>query len=206
MAMDEIVYVVDDDATVRRSVALLLRTQSYSVDTYLSGTAFLAKATSLRPGCVLLDIQMPEMDGIAVLERLKNTIFKSPIIVMTGHGDIGTAVTAMRNGAHNFIEKPFDRDTIMSALDEAFALSNEKDDQRLTAAAAMARLDCLSGRERDILDGLVSGQTNKMTAIKLGISPRTVEIHRAHMMERLGVRTLPDALRIALVAELGNRP
>jgi two-component system response regulator FixJ len=204
MATDEIVYVVDDDATVRRSVALLLRTQGYLIDAYHSGTAFLAKATSLRPGCVLLDIQMPEMDGLAVLKRLKETVFKSPIIVMTGHGDIGTAVTAMRNGAHNFIEKPFDRDTIMSALNEAFALSNEKDEQRLTAAAAMARLDCLSGRERDILDGLVSGQTNKMTAIKLGISPRTVEIHRAHMMERLGVRTLPDALRIALLAELGD--
>jgi two-component system response regulator FixJ len=204
MATDEIVYVVDDDATVRRSVALLLRTQGYLIYAYHSGTAFLAKATSLRPGCVLLDIQMPEMDGLAVLKRLKETVFKSPIIVMTGHGDIGTAVTAMRNGAHNFIEKPFDRDTIMSALNEAFALSNEKDEQRLTAAAAMARLDCLSGRERDILDGLVSGQTNKMTAIKLGISPRTVEIHRAHMMERLGVRTLPDALRIALLAELGD--
>lgn len=204
MAMDDIVYIVDDDANVRRSVALLLRTQNYIVDTYLSGTAFLDKATSLRPGCVLLDIQMPEMDGIAVLERLKHAIFKSPVIVMTGHGDIGTAVTAMRHGAHNFIEKPFDRDTIMSALNEAFALSNAKDEQRLTAAAAMARLDRLSGREREILDGLVNGQTNKMTAIKLGISPRTVEIHRAHMMERLGVRTLPDALRIALVAELGN--
>ena len=206
MPIDEIVYIVDDDATVRRSVALLLRTQNFNVDTYPSGTAFLAKAPTLRSGCVLLDIQMPEMDGIAVLERLKGIVFESPIIVMTGHGDIGTAVTAMRHGAQNFIEKPFDRITIMAALNEAFALSNEKDEQRLTAAAAVARLDCLSSRERDILDGLVSGQTNKMTAIKLGISPRTVEIHRAHMMERLGVRTLPDALRIALVAELGSRP
>jgi two-component system response regulator FixJ len=206
MASEQIIYVVDDDATVRRAVALLLRTQGYIVDTYVSGTAFLAKAASLRPGCVLLDIQMPELDGLAVLERLKETVFQSPIIVMTGHGDIGTAVTAMRNGAHNFIEKPFDRDTFMAALNEAFALSNEKDEHRLTTAAAMAGLDCLSGRERDVLDGLVSGQTNKMIAINLGISPRTVEIHRAHMMERLGVRTLPDALRIALVAELGNRP
>jgi two-component system response regulator FixJ len=205
MASEQIIYVVDDDATVRRAVALLLRTQGYIVDTYVSGTAFLAKAASLRPGCVLLDIQMPELDGLAVLERLKETIFQSPIIVMTGHGDIGTAVTAMRNGAHNFIEKPFDRDAFMSALSEAFALSKEKDGHRLTAAAAIARLDCLSGRERDVLDGLVSGQTNKIMAINLGISPRTVEIHRAHMMERLGVRTLPDALRIALVAELGNR-
>lgn len=205
MATDQIVYVVDDDATVRSAVALLLRTQGYIVDTYPSGMEFLAKATSLRPGCVLLDIRMPEMDGIAVLEQLKKNVFQSPVIVMTGHGDIVTAVTAMRNGAHNFIEKPFDRDTFMHALNEAFALSNEKDGHRLTTAAAIARLDCLSGREREILDGLVSGQTNKMIAINLGISPRTVEIHRAHMMQRLGVRTLPEALRIALVAELGNQ-
>ncbi|EXS68701.1 MULTISPECIES: response regulator transcription factor [unclassified Sphingobium] len=203
MSVEQRVYIVDDDAAVRRSTAMLLRTRGYLADSYASGLTFLEAAPSLGPGCVLLDVRMPEIDGIAVLERLQATDFKSPIVVMTAHGDIGTAVTAMRRGAHNFIEKPFDHATIMPALEEAFALLSKAESQRLTAASAALRLECLTGRERDILEGLAAGQTNKMIAIKLGISPRTVEIHRANMMEKLHVSTLPAALRIALVAGLG---
>ena len=204
MTAERLVHIVDDDSIVRRSTAVLLRTQGCDVESYASGVVFLDAAASLRSGCVLLDIQMPELDGIAVLERLRRMDFSCPVIVMTGHGDIGTAVTAMRKGAHNFIEKPFAQDTIIPALEEAFALLNKTDAQRLTAATALSRLECLTGREQDILDGLVTGQTNKMIAIKLGISPRTVEIHRANMMEKLGVNTLPEALRIALVADLAS--
>lgn len=204
MTVEKLVHIVDDDGSVRRSTSLFLRTRGYSAESYSSGVAFLDAAGSLRPGCVLLDIQMPEIDGIAVLERMRAAGMDFPVVVMTAHGDIGTAVAAMRKGAHNFIEKPFDQDTILQALEEAFALVEQADAQRLTAAAALARIEALTPRERDILEGLAAGQTNKMIAIALGISPRTVEIHRANMMEKLGVRTLPEALRIALIAGLGG--
>ncbi len=204
MSVKGLVHIVDDDDSVRRSTARFLRTQGYLVESYESGTVFLASEKAMRPGCVLLDVRMPEIDGIAVLERLRAKDFTNPVIVMTAHGDIEVAVAAMRKGAHNFIEKPFDRTTILSALEEAFALLNRTEGQRLTVASALVRLEDLTGRERDILEGLVAGQTNKMIAIKLGISPRTVEIHRANMMDKLGVSTLPEALRIALTAGLGS--
>jgi two-component system response regulator FixJ len=203
MTDERFVYIVDDDAAVRRSTALLLRTHGYIAESYSSGMVFLDAARAMRPGCVLLDVRMPEIDGIAVLERLGLMDFSNPVIVMTAHGDIGTAVAAMRKGALNFIEKPFDPATIMLALEDAFAFLSKTDGQRLRAASALARLENLTGRERDILEGLVAGQTNKIIAIKLGISPRTVEIHRANMMNKLGVTTLPEVLRIALVAGLG---
>lgn len=204
MIVEKLVHIVDDDGSVRRSIGVLLRTQGYAVESHSSGVAFLEAAESLRAGCVLLDVRMPEIDGIAVLERMRAAGVDFPVVVMTAHGDVSTAVTAMRKGAHNFIEKPFDKDTILQALEEAFALVEQADAQRMTAAAALSRIEALTPRERDILEGLAAGQTNKMIAIALGISPRTVEIHRAHMMERLGVHTLPEALRIALIAGLGG--
>lgn len=204
MTTERLVHIVDDDASVRRAAALLLRTQGYLVESHASGVAFLDKMKDLRPGCVLLDVRMPEVDGIGVLEQLGKTEFDWPVIIMTAHGDIATAVAAMRLGARNFIEKPFEEDTLMLALDDGFALLSRKDELDLTVATAMARLECLTPREREVLDGLAGGQTNKMIAIDLGISPRTVEIHRANLMDKLGVQTLPQALRIALVVELGG--
>jgi len=204
MTVERLVHIVDDDGSVRRSTSVFLRTQGYAVESHSSGVAFLEAAESLRPGCVLLDVRMPEIDGIAVLERMRAAGMDFPVVVMTAHGDISTAVTAMRKGAHNFIEKPFEQVTIMQALEEAFALAEQADAQRLTAAAALSRIETLTPRERDVLEGLAAGQTNKMIALAHGISPRTVEIHRANMMEKLGVRTLPEALRIALAAGLGT--
>ncbi|MCW3837298.1 response regulator transcription factor [Sphingomonas canadensis] len=204
MTTERLVHIVDDDASVRRAAALLLRTQGYLVESHASGVAFLDKVKDSRPGCVLLDVRMPEVDGIGVLEQLGKTEFDWPVIIMTAHGDIATAVAAMRLGARNFIEKPFEEDTLLLALDDGFALLSRKDELDLTVAAAMARLECLTPREREVLDGLAAGQTNKMIALDLGISPRTVEIHRANLMDKLGVQTLPQALRIALVVELGG--
>lgn len=206
MATEKLVYIVDDDGAIRRSASLFLRTQGYLVESYSSGVPFLEAIGSLRPGCVLLDIRMPEIDGIAVLEQMRAAGVEYPVVMMTAHGDVSTAVTAMRKGAHNFIEKPFDRDTIVQALEEVFELAEAEDARRLTAAAAMACIETLTPRERDVLEGLASGQTNKMIALTHGISPRTVEIHRANMMEKLGVSTLPEALRLALAAGLGTNP
>ncbi|WP_426258849.1 response regulator transcription factor [Sphingomonas sp. DC1600-2] len=202
--MDRLVHIVDDDAIVRRSTALFLRTQGFIPKTYDSGRAFLEVAPMLGPGCVLLDVLMPGLDGIAVLERLQSIEFGCPIVVMTVLRDTTTAVAAMRRGAYNYIEKPFDHTTILPALEEAFSAIARLESQRLTAAQASARIDTLTGRERDILEGLATGQTNKMIAITLGISPRTVEIHRANMMEKLRVTTLPEVLRIALLAGIGT--
>lgn len=204
MTAERLVYIVDDDGSVRRSISLFLRTRGYAVESYSSGVPFLEAAGSLRPGCVLLDVRMPEIDGIAVLEQMRAAGVDFPVVVMTAHGDVSTAVAAMRKGAHNFIEKPFEQDTIVQALDEVFALAEQADAQRLTAAAALLRIEMLTPREREVLEGLAAGQTNKMIALTHGISPRTVEIHRANMMEKLGVHSLPEALRIALIAGLGG--
>lgn len=206
MSVERLVYIVDDDGSIRRSVSLFLRTKGYAVESFSSGVPFLEAAGSLRPGCVLLDVRMPEIDGIAVLEHMRAAGVDLPVVVMTAHGDVSTAVAAMRKGAHNFIEKPFEQDTILEALEEVFALAEQADAQRLTAAAALSRIEALTPREREVLEGLAAGQTNKMIALTHGISPRTVEIHRANMMEKLGVRTLPEALRIALIAGLGTSP
>lgn len=203
---ERLVHIVDDDGSVRRSTALLLRTQGYLVESHSSGAAFLEEIETLLHGCVLLDVRMPEIDGIAVLERMRENGVDHPVIVMTAHGDIATAVTAMRKGAQNFLEKPFEQDALLAALEEVFSLVDEADSQRLSVAAAQSRIEVLTPRERQILEGLASGQTNKMIAIEHGISHRTVEIHRANMMEKLGLRSLPEALRLALLAGLGSKP
>lgn len=205
MGAERRVYIVDDDASVRRSTAVFLRTQGYLVESYGSGAEFLDKAQDLQPGCVLLDVRMPGLDGIGVLERLATIDFACPVVVMTAYGDIATSVRAMRLGARNFIEKPFDRETILFALDDAFALIDQRDERELTVAAAQQRLEVLTPREREVLEGLAGGKTNKMIAIDLGISPRTVEVHRANLMDKLGAQTLPEALRIALVKDMGGR-
>jgi two-component system response regulator FixJ len=132
---ERLVHIVDDDSAVRRSTALLLRTQGFIVESHDSGVAFLKVACSLRPGCVLLDVRMPELDGIAVLERMRAAGVDFPVIVMTAHGDIAIAVAAMRKGAHNFLEKPFEQETILQALVDGFTLIDQVDSQRLTMAS-----------------------------------------------------------------------
>jgi two-component system, LuxR family, response regulator FixJ len=201
MADDKIVHVIDDDESVRRSVAFMLGHEGYKILSYASGVEFLKVAKHLERGAVLLDIRMPEMDGLEVQDELTKSGIDMPVIILTGHGDVGLAVKAMRAGSVNFIEKPYEKAILLSALDEAFARLKRGHEKDMLASEAQVRLASLTGRERDVLNGLVAGYPNKTIAYDLGISPRTVEIYRANMMEKLRVRSLAEALRIAFIAE-----
>ena len=200
MTTDRLVYMVDDDEAVRRSTSFMLKTSGYKVETYTSGVAFLKDARHAEPGCVLLDVRMPEMDGLAVQKELKARGIDLPVIVMTGHGDVSVAVEAMKAGAVDFIEKPFEKSVLLAALDDGFGRIELSGRRAERAALAAIRLEALTPRERDVLRGLVDGLPNKTIGYDLGISPRTVEIHRAHLMAKLGVRSLSEALRIAFAA------
>lgn len=203
---DKRVYVVDDDEAIRRSLSFMLRTSGYKVELFASGEAFLKAAGKLEPGCVLLDIRMAGMDGLEVQQALARDGIGLPVIIMTGHGDVNLAVRAMKGGAIDFIEKPFEKVVLMSALDQGFARLSVNDVRSLRAQEAATRLEVLTPRERDVLKGLVEGLPNKSIAYDLGISPRTVEIHRANLMTKLGVKSLSEALRIAFAAGLGDQP
>jgi two-component system response regulator FixJ len=200
------VYLVDDDEGVRRSASFMLRTSGYLVKTFPSGVDFLAVAKEVPPGCILLDIRMPEMDGLEVQKALRDQGVLLPVIVLTGHGDVSLSVQAMKGGAIDFIEKPFEKAALVSALEEGFARIEETGRRHARAEEARVRLQALTPREQDVLQGLVRGHPNKTIAYDLGISPRTVEIHRANLMSKLQVPSLSDALRIAFAAGLGDEP
>ena len=195
----KLVHLVDDDAAVRRSVGFMLKTSGHLVQSYESGVELLK--SQLQQGCILLDIRMPGMDGLEVQQALQNKGIGLPVILMTGHGDVGLAVRAMKAGAVDFIEKPFEKATLLSSLDEGFRRLSRKEGTHDRRKDAELRLQVLTPRERDVLDGLAKGLPNKTIAYDLGISPRTVEIHRANLMTKLGVRSLSDALRIAFAAQ-----
>jgi len=198
------IHLIDDDEAVRRSASFMLRTSGYLVKTYVSGVEFLEIAHEATPGCVLLDVRMPEMDGLEVQKALKAQGVLLPVIVMTGHGDVSVAVQAMKAGAVDFIEKPFEKAVLLSAVDEGFARLERAGRARARAEEARARLDALTPREMDVMRGLVRGHPNKTIGYDLGISPRTVEIHRANLMTKLGVASLSEALRIAFAGGLGD--
>lgn len=202
MADKRVVHLVDDEDAIRRSVGFMLRTAGFDVVSYPSGVAFLAAAAKAAPGCVLLDIRMPEIDGLEVQRILADRGISLPIVVLTGHGDITLSVRAIKAGAIDFLEKPFEKAALLSAIEEAFAQLGNTRIQGLDADAAILRLAVLTPRERDVLAGLVRGQPNKITAYELSISTRTVEVHRANLMHKLEVNSLSDALRIAFAAEI----
>lgn len=204
--MSEVVHIVDDHPAIRRSLALLLQAAGHAVALHDSGDALLEAAESgICPGCIILDVRMPGRDGVQVMELLARRKLALPVIIVTGHGDIPLAVRAMRAGARDFIEKPYPEDRILGAVAEALAAGRVAVDENARAAEAQARIATLTPREGEVLAALVSGQSNKGTAAKLGISPRTVEVHRAHLMEKLGVRSLPEAVRMSLAAGV-SRP
>jgi len=200
MPHNRLVHVIDDDEGMRRSVAFMLSHANFKVETYASGVAFLKVAQNVVRGSVLLDLRMPGMDGLEVQQELGKRGIDLPVIIVTGHGDIALAVKAMRAGALHFIEKPYEKETLLAALEEANARLDRSYDRNMSAAEARIRLASLTARERDVLNGLIEGHPNKVIAHSLGISPRTVEIHRANLMERLRVRSLSEALRIAFIA------
>ena len=198
---DKLVHVVDDDDSVRRSVGFMLKTSGYKVCSYASGIEILKNAKELQDGCVLLDIRMPGMDGLEVQEALQERGVTLPVIIMTGHGDVPLSVRAMKAGAIDFIEKPFEKQVLISAVEEGFATLKRADSAKDRSKDAAVRLQVLTAREREVLDGLALGLPNKTIAYDLGISPRTVEIHRANLMTKLNVRSLSEALRLAFAVQ-----
>jgi len=196
-----LVHLVDDDEAIRRSVGFMLKTSGFHVRTYESGVELLKSAPKLETGCILLDIRMPGMDGLEVQRALKDKGVTLPVIIMTGHGDVALAVQAMKAGAIDFIEKPFEKAVVLSAIEHGVARLKRSASSRDRADDAAVRLQALTPREREVLDGLAKGLPNKTIAYDLGISPRTVEIHRANLMTKLEVRSLSEALRIAFAAQ-----
>ncbi len=200
-AEPRLVHLVDDDAAIRRSVGFMLKTSGYDARTYETGAELLKCAGDLDSGCILLDIRMPGMDGLEVQKALQERGVRLPVIIMTGHGDVTLAVKAMKAGAADFIEKPFAKETLLGSLDEGFRRLSQAEVTGDRRKDAEVRLQALTPRERDVLDGLAQGLPNKTIAYDLGISPRTVEIHRANLMSKLAVRSLSEALRIAFAAQ-----
>lgn len=200
---ERMVHVVDDDEAVRRSLAMLLASAGLAAKLYANAEAVLSAAREpegLAMGCVILDVRMPGMDGISLIEALRREGVTLPVMVVTGHGDIPLAVRAMRAGAMDFVEKPYSEDRILDAVETALECLRQMDQQRALLAQAEARVAALSPREREVLAALVAGKANKMIGFELGISPRTVEVHRAKLMEKLRVRSLPEVVRIGLLA------
>jgi len=204
MSNEGLVCVVDDDDAVRDSLAFLLQSARVRVQAYESAAAFLTALPSLRPGCIITDIRMPEIDGLELLRRLKGMSIHVPVIVITGHGDVPLAVEAMKVGAVDFLEKPFDDEILLAAVQTALGMQQQDGRRQAEKAEIVERLATLSNREREVLDGLVVGHPNKTSAYDLGISPRTVEIYRANVMTKMRAKSLSELVRMALVADLSS--
>jgi two-component system response regulator FixJ len=200
MANERTVYVLDDDAAVLRSMARLLNSANFHPVTFSCPNEFLAAVNGFGEGCVLLDVRLPGMSGLDVQAHLKTLRPDLAVIVVTGQGDIQTAVRAMKAGAADFIEKPYSDKALLGSIEAAFGREFDFD-----IAGAVRRIASLSARERDVLDGLLAGHPNKVIAYKLGISVRTVEVHRARMMERLGVRQSAEVIRLGVMAKLSGQ-
>jgi two-component system response regulator FixJ len=194
------VHVIDDDEAVRDSLAFLLEAAGMPVHTYESAVLFLEQASSLDGGCIVTDIRMPDMTGLDLVRHLNERGVRVPVIVITGHGDVPLAVQAMRAGVVDFIEKPFGDEVMLSALRRAIKVGRDEAEQASERREIAGRLARLSARERQVLDGLIDGQANKVVAQTLGISPRTVEVYRANLMSKMKASSLPELVRMTLAA------
>jgi len=195
-----VVHVIDDDEGLRESLAFLLRTAQLDVKSYASARAFLDSLPDQSLNCVITDVRMPDISGIDLLRRLKELKIAVPVIVITGHGDVALAVEAMKIGAADFFEKPFDDDLLLASVRSALREQEGEKKRYAERAEIEARIAALSPRERDVLAGLVEGRANKQIAFDLGISPRTVEIYRANLMNKMQADSLSDLVRMALMA------
>jgi two-component system response regulator FixJ len=193
-----LVYIVDDDEAVRDSLSLLIEAAGYEAEVFELAWAALDRCRARRPDCILSDVRMPGMDGIEFQEKLAENAIHVPVVIMTGHGDVRLAVRAMKAGALDFIEKPFDDRAILASIEEAIAKHAARASPKPIDAELAARLDSLTAREREVLDLLVAGDPNKVIAYRLQISPRTVEIHRARVMEKMRAKSLPELVRMAM--------
>lgn len=196
------VYIVDDNVDIRREIHMSLSTAGFAPRAFASGSDFVDSVSDLAPGCVLLDLRMPEIDGLGVLEAIADQHGRLHVIMISAHGDVNTAVRAMQLGAADFLEKPFTEGMLLNVLDRAFVTLAQRSSEFGRQSAAKERIATLSDREREVLQGLLAGMANKQLAAVLALSPRTVEMHRARMMDHLGAQTLPEALRTAFDAGL----
>src|SRR5215470_12336815 len=185
MTADADAHVIDDDEAVRESIGFLLRTAQLTVKTYETASAFLAVAPTVGSGCIITDVRMPGISGIDLLRRLGEMRIRIPVIVITGHGDVPLAVEAMKFGAVDFLEKPFEDELLLGSVRLALNRSQENATREAERAALQTRLSALTNREREVLEGLVAGKPNKVIAFDLAISPRTVEIYRANVMTKM---------------------
>lgn len=206
MSEKRVIHIVDDEEAIRRSASFMLRTSGFKVETYESGDAFLKAVKDAEPGCILLDIRMPGMDGLEVQAALSQRGVTMPVVMLTGHGNVANAVLAMKQGAVDFLEKPFEKKVALTAIENAFARLEGGARDEMAEHEAQVLIARLTPREHDVFLGLVRGDPNKTIAYDLGISPRTVEVHRANVMTKLEVRNLSEALRIAFAAGLERAP
>jgi len=197
---DDQVFVVDDDSDIRDSMQMLLEVAGFAVRSFTSAKHFLAD-NHPKHGCLIADIRMPDMSGLELQEEVVRRHIDLPIIIITGHGDVPLAVQAMKAGAIDFLEKPFSEDMILASVRRAMDLGSRARGRAAETKAAKDLLSALTPRERGVLDKLVQGRSNKVVAYELGISPRTVEIHRAHIMNKMEASSLSDLVRLVLAAE-----
>jgi two-component system response regulator FixJ len=200
-----IAHIIDDDDALRESLTFLLRAAKIEVQSYASAVAFLDALPDTSAGCVITDVRMPGLTGIDLLRRLNELKISVPVIVITGHGDVALAVEAMKIGAVDFLEKPFDDELLMASVQSALSRQDGETKRHVERAEIENRLAVLSNREHDVLKGLVAGRANKQIAFDLGISPRTVEIYRANLMNKMQAASLSDLVRMALIVEILGR-
>jgi two-component system, LuxR family, response regulator FixJ len=202
---DKAVFVVDDDAAVRQGLRFMLRAAGYSVEAFRSARAFLESYDPRQGGCLLLDVQMPQMTGPELQQQLNIRGWRIPVIFITGHGSVSLAIAAMRAGAFDFIEKPLREEALLESIERALHWNDQAYEERLERAAVQARADLLSPREREVFELVAAGEPNKVIARRLGISFRTVELHRAHIFEKLQARNLSDLIRMGIIMNLTPR-
>ena len=203
MGSDQLVHIIDDDDSVREGLAFLLQCHGIASKSYDSATTFLSHVEQLEPGCIVTDVRMPGLSGEELVERLQSRGVTEPIIVMTGHADVPMAIRALRAGVTDFLEKPFSDEAILSAVRAALARREDRGEIEAERSRIAANLSALSGRETEVLEGLIEGKANKVIAFDLGISARTVEVYRANVMTKMGARALSELVRMVMIARLG---
>jgi two-component system response regulator FixJ len=201
MPTNAVIHLIDDDEHVRRAVAFLLGTAGFAVRVHESAVLFFENLDGLQPGCIVSDVRMPGMDGVELQRRLKDKGVAMPMIIMTGHADVALAVSAMKAGAVDFIEKPFDDEVLLTAVRTALAQYAQAGQTTGETSLIRSRLETLSEREKQVLEGLLSGHPNKTIAYDLDLSPRTVEVHRSNLMAKMGAKSLSDLVRMAMLAK-----
>ncbi len=206
MRPEPVIYVIDDDEAVRQSIEFLLKTVGITVRGFESGQAFFEVLPEIEHGCVVTDVRMPEITGIDVLRKVSEKKPDLPVIIITGHGDVPLAVEAMKLGAVDFLEKPFDDELLIESVRAALSRDADVAKRKAEVAEINEKLAALSKREREVLEGLVAGKPNKTIAFDLGISPRTVEIYRANLMTKMSANSLSDLVRMAMVADILESP